>query len=688
MSSLAVATVVIALSGSANRPSPTGPHTMPASSADAATTLESYSGGALLRRAVFLAFFGFTLVILNGVVDEAALDVSLLPRLLALLVFLLVAVGVVALPAVSRLLDISVLGEPIILLGAGLLLVTATSLVFAVNVSAGLTDVFRTLATFLTLCLACLLLPIVPRWPELLLKIFVAAGLCAALVGGYEIGMELGVGIHGRRAMEQIEGMMSSVNLYAGMLALLLPWCLCGVVLLRAAWRGLAAVASISVLALIIQLQSRAAWLAVLAGAGVALLVVVGQHSLFGLSRRARAILIATVLGGLALLAIGIAIAPADNVFALRVRSMFVAPTDPDAMPREGGRLMIWGITSRMIADHPLTGVGAGNFTIRLPEYFGDDDLDFSNVHTNWMQPHNDFLWVFAEKGLLGIALFMGCFVAAFSSIRALLRSGAAPTVLWITLAALMELVTYLTLSVWDFPLERISHQVSLAVLLAVVTVIHHSLRPAVGGPMAQDRMRIGRVVVVPLAVVALGLGIAYTAAAVRQEKAVIQARLAWSRGQWEEVLAAARLGTTPWKTLDPLACPIAFLEGMAEVRLGRVPEGIACLERARTHNPNRMYVVNNLGILYAGTGRFDEAIECFNTTAIRYPHRIEPFNNLASCLIETGRYAEAVDLLEQIPEDMRNDAIRRNLALASEQAAAEPTAPEDQAEESTESLP
>ena len=41
MSSLAVATVVIALSGSANRPSPTGPHTMPASSADAATTLES-----------------------------------------------------------------------------------------------------------------------------------------------------------------------------------------------------------------------------------------------------------------------------------------------------------------------------------------------------------------------------------------------------------------------------------------------------------------------------------------------------------------------------------------------------------------------------------------------------------------------------------------------------------------------
>jgi hypothetical protein len=53
-------------------------------------------------------------------------------------------------------------------------------------------------------------------------------------VGGYEIVTQLGVGIHGRwamdrramdrRAMEQITALMSSVNLYAGILALILPW--------------------------------------------------------------------------------------------------------------------------------------------------------------------------------------------------------------------------------------------------------------------------------------------------------------------------------------------------------------------------------------------------------------------------------------------------------------------------------
>jgi O-antigen ligase len=462
------------------------------------------------------------------------------------------------------------------------------------------------------------------------------------------------------------------VNLYAGILALILPWCLCGAVLLRKAWRGLAAAAAATMLVILLMLQSRAAWLAVLAGAAAAASVLLAQPARFNLSRRARRLLAAISLAVLSALAVGIAVAPADNSFAQRFRSIFVAPADPAALPREGGRLMIWGITARMIADHPLTGVGAGNFTVRLHEYFDDDDdLDFSAVNTNWVQPHNDFLWVFAEKGVLGILFFAGCFVSAFASIRTILRSDGPPGDRWLALAAGMGLVSYGTLSCFDFPLERINHQVSLAVLLAVVTVLKHAVRPAAGGLPAHVGHGLGRLVVVPLLVVALGLGVAYSLAAVRQEKEVIVARRAWRAGRWQEMLAAAERARTPWKTLDPLVSPVAFLEGMAHVQLGHVPEAIACLERARIDNPNRMYVINNLGILYASTGRFEEAIECFNLAATRYPNRIEPFNNLAGCLIEAGRPDEAVDILEQIPDALRSDGIRRNLALARAQAAA-----------------
>lgn len=634
------------------------------------------SAGAPVSQTLFLLFFGFVLVVLNSLVDSRAIDVSLIPRLLALLVCLTVSVVVVSLPQIGRLLDFSVLREPVIPLFAGYLLVTCVSLVFAVNISAGFTDVFRTLATFLTLCLSCLLLPIVPRWQEQILRLVIVAGLIGVAVGGYEIVTQLGVGIHGRRAMEQITALMSSVNLYAGMLSLMLPWCLCGVVLLRGAWRGLAAIVAASMLVMILLLQSRATWLAVLAGAAAVVGVLLLHPSWFGLSARARRLLAAACLGGVITLAGGLATAPADNFFAQRFRSIFVAPAGPDAMPREGGRLMIWGITSRMIADHPLTGVGAGNFTVRLHEYYGDDDLDFSNVHTNWVQPHNDFLWVFVEKGVLGIVLFAGCLVAAFAGIRTTLPQAEQPGERWLSLAALMGLVSYVTLSCFDFPLERINHQVYLALLLAVVTVQNHAVRPAAGGLPARSPRGYGWLVIASLLVAALGMGIVYSLAAIRQEKDVIVARRAWRLGRWEEMLAAARRARTSWKTLDPLVSPVAFLEGMAQVRLGHVAEGIVCLEQARIDNPNRMYVINNLGILYAGTGRFDEAIECFSLAANRYPHRIEPFNNLASCLIETGRAAEAVALLEQIPDEASNNGVRRNLALARELAAATPPEP------------
>lgn len=642
-----------------------------------------------VREVLFLGFFGFLLVVLNALVDNAALDVTLIPRLVALLVFLIVSLVVASASPIRRLLDGTVLGEPIVLLFAGYLLVTCWSLAVAVNVTAGFTDVFRTLATFVTLCLSCLLLPILPRWREQLLRLCVVAGLAGAAVGGFEIVTKLGVGMHDRRAMEQITGLMSSVNLYAGILALTLPWCLCGTILLAKAWRGLAAAVSAAMIVILLLLQSRAAWLAVLAGAAASVSVLLALPARFNLPRRARRSLAAISLAALAALVGGVALAPADNVFAQRFRSIFVAPTDPAAMPREGGRLMIWGITARMIADHPLAGVGAGNFTVRLHEYFADDrDLDFSAVDTNWVQPHNDFLWVFVEKGVLGILLFAGCFVAALASIRTILRSGAPPGDRWLALAAFMGLVSYGTLSCFDFPLERINHQVSLALLLAVVTVLKHAVQPAAGGLPIRRGHGLWRLAVVPLLVAALGLGVAYSLAALRQEKEVVVARRAWTAGRWDEMLAAAQRARTPWKTLDPLATPVAFLEGMAQVQQGRLPEGITCLEQAREDNPNRMYVVNNLGILYASTGRFEEAIECFNVAANRYPHRIEPFNNLAGCLIDAGRPDEAVDILEQIPEALRTDGIRRNLDLARARAAAGVAPAEDAANDAADSAP
>lgn len=175
------------------------------------------------------------LVALNVVVDRRVYDVSQLPRLLALLAGLLVAVAAVLVwPGIARRLDWRPLGQPLVVAAAGFLLAAGLSLTAATNVSAGFTDLFRTLASFLVLCLGLLLLPLEPRWQERLLQTAVIATLVAVGVGGWEIWPLLEAGAASRRDVELafLDGMMSNVNLFAGYLLLLVPWCVCA----RCSW--------------------------------------------------------------------------------------------------------------------------------------------------------------------------------------------------------------------------------------------------------------------------------------------------------------------------------------------------------------------------------------------------------------------------------------------------------------------
>jgi O-antigen ligase len=64
-------------------------------------------------------------------------------------------------------------------------------------------------------------------------------------------------------------------------------------------------------------------------------------------------------------------------------------------------RLAIWDAGWRMFLDHPLLGVGAGQF----PTAYGT--IYSGKQHAAWMQPHNLFLQVTCELGLLGLGVFL-----------------------------------------------------------------------------------------------------------------------------------------------------------------------------------------------------------------------------------------------------------------------------------------
>lgn len=624
------------------------------------------SVGTWLPAAVLLAA---ALVGIHTVVDPAAYDVSQQPRLLATMLLLLVAVPVTLLvPAVARQLDGRPLGEPLVVAAGAYLAACGLSLTVATNVSAGFTDVFRTLASFLVLCLCLLLLPLDPAWRRRLLETAVVATLAAVTVAAWEITPLVAAGTLGRRDLEMafLDGMMSNVNLFAGHLLLLVPWCLAATADFTGGWRVAAAAAAGGGLAVLAVLQSRAAWLSAATAALVGGIAILWHWRVLGVPPGLRRWLLAGLAAVPVAAVVGGGLAFTDTPVGRALDRLVISRPHQAGGPSDGGRTMVWGIAAEMIADHPVTGVGAGNFTLRMHDYFGPDRLggsiDFTNLSSdNWIQPHNDFLWVFAEKGLPGIVAFVAVFLFALVAVRGVLAGTPTATDARLAVASLASLVAYLVFSVFDFPLDRVSHQVVLAVHLAAVVLLRRGARPAAETPP----VRLPGWLVGPPVAAAVALGCAYAWAAVLQEHAVVEARRAQHLGDWEAMRRAARRAATPWKTLDPLAVPVAFLEGQAERQLGDLAAATASFERALAANPARLYVLENLGAAYAEGGRLDDAIDLFAVAANRYPARLDLRHNLAMALVDANRYAEAIAVIEDVPEPLWTDGMREALAFA-----------------------
>lgn len=613
-------------------------------------------------------FCGFLLVALNVGIDPRAMDITLIPRLLLLQFFLLFAVVFVAWSPLAKRFDYGILRDPLIICFALYALTTASSLFFAVNLSAGLTDVFKTFASLIVLVLACLLFSLYPHWTRCVLKAAVVAAILALGIGIHDWWTGPGLGLHPRSEMEAVTGLMSNVNLYASFVLLLLPLSAVAAVVLQSLWRWTALLGSSALLAVLVALQTRAVYLGLAASLAVMLWALFRQREPLGPAtnvRRALRIVVPLLILTLAGL---LWFAPAAEPVFERIR----ATLDNRTMTAAGGRPVIWLASLRMVRDHPITGVGAGNFPVKLHDYFDVDDPEFSTIHPNWLQPHNDYLWVLAEKGLLGFVLYASIWVIAFLHLRRALSSRLSPDQAWTAVATIGGLAGYAVVSFFDFPMERINHQVYFAFYLAIAVQLggRHTVKAA-GSPA----MRIARSAA--LAVMAILLvGCLYSVTALKQERLIRLSREAFVQEDWAETKARAAQAATAWKTLDPFAVPVAYLQGMGHLMLAEHDDALVCFEQARQEMPSRAYIARSLALVYGFLGNYGEAIDLYEGVLSRSPGNPDILQSLADVYLRSGDVPKARQLLEAIPAEHWTDttkAINRRIQRALESTPQDP---------------
>ncbi|MCO5175609.1 MAG: O-antigen ligase family protein [Thermomicrobiales bacterium] len=145
---------------------------------------------------------------------------------------------------------------------------------------------------------------------------------------------------------------------------------------------------------------SRGAWLGVAAGLAVSGLLALRHRVVLVIA----AAPIVTLLGLLVLASIAPAsltdrlASIADEARPFNAASIPITPENFAVVER----MAHWQAGWNMFEDHPLTGVGIGNFNARYPDYFVRTEFRYSQGHA-----HNYYIHTLAETGMIGLVLYL-----------------------------------------------------------------------------------------------------------------------------------------------------------------------------------------------------------------------------------------------------------------------------------------
>ncbi|MEM7038846.1 MAG: O-antigen ligase family protein, partial [Bacteroidota bacterium] len=210
----------------------------------------------------------------------------------------------------------------------------------------------------------------------------------------------------------QVTGTHLNPNIFGSAMLFMLPFAGWAVWRFRGVWRGLAGLAVVLGIYGVLISASRGAFLAL----GLMLVVCGGLLILRERRRIGAKVMVALLVGGMGLVGLG-GWGLYNKFFAWKgeVAPESLAESEEEItrdMSSSTYRTVVWNRTGKMILEHPALGVGPGNWKMMIPAYgvFGYDaegryGMDFA------IRPHNDFLGVAAETGLLGLVsllLFYG----------------------------------------------------------------------------------------------------------------------------------------------------------------------------------------------------------------------------------------------------------------------------------------
>lgn len=313
-------------------------------------------------------------------------------------------------------------------------------------------------------------------------------------------------------------------------------------------------------------------------------------------------------------------------------------------------RMNMWRHSLDIIADHPLLGVGLGNWQFAYPAYDGGDVI-FEGATPR--RPHNDYIWIASELGLPGLLVHIwllgAVFWLIFRQLRTLNRSRIhQPLCIGISLLALS------VHAIFSFPRERIAVSLLLYVLIACIAIFESENRPRTRNSL-WNPLRMGGLAI-------LLLCIAIDMRALTFDRHFSRAITAQERNDWtlviRETSTALQQGVFDAQAL--------LLRGVAHAYMGDFEQAVEDTRRCLNYHPHFINAINNLGLMYNSQKQYQSAHDTLQRALEIAPEHADAHANMGIAHQGLGHLDASITSLERAQEiEPKNPEIRAYLARA-----------------------
>ncbi len=487
---------------------------------------------------------------------------------------------------------------------------------------------------------------------NLVLKSIVIASCISFLLGIYDILINLPVDDGFFSYIEKIKGILGDKNLYSSSLFLVLPFLGITTFRLGKYWRYSAYGLIIINIGIIAFLQSRAVWLAMMAGLIIVMAAYIlakpwgksiAQHlytqlfSFLGLVSSAIVIIL--------MIAVSMNMLFPKYKFLDRMLSPVVDRVETKDIHsytiRE--RLQLWGQTLEMIQDNPIMGSGGGDWPIEHRKY-GIDTKREGRGRVYMQRPHNDFLWIWSEAGLLCFLCYV--FPLLYAVVHLVVQIVQHPS-RQVAALLLFGVVGFIVISFFSFPQERPVH-VMYSTLLLAFSFFMPSARDNKGKPLP---LKSTILFVAMLNVSAIGVCIYKWQSGVIIEKG-LKAR---ALNHYSETVRMMESATTPLSQYGPTATPLSYYIGEVHFYRQDYNKALATFQEAKKQHPWHLQTMNSLGSVYARKENKDQAIDYYEEALSLSPYFDEALINLATLKYKNNEVEQAKKLIGKVSPHTNN---------------------------------